>query len=185
MLRLRKFYRKYRGAIELLIVFFLAQGIWGFSYSFGLIVILSTDVLKTLVEAEATILGFFGLIAVYVLTAFDNRIDRLYQAAYDMAREKGDGTLFRPTINQIKEQKRKIVWGTVIEGGVLFISFFLSIMALGIISANGIQIQEPTKMNLAYQMSQVASMFLFLGILGLLLMLLRMGRGPEDKSGID
>lgn len=133
-------------------------------------------------------MGFFGLIAVYVLTAFDNRIDRLYQATFDMAREIKDGSaaraLFGPTIIQIKQQKRKIVWGIVIEGGVLFISFFLSIMALGIISANDTQIQESTKMNLAYQISPVASMFLFLGILGLLFMLLRMGRGPEDKPGI-
>jgi hypothetical protein len=58
-------------------------------------------------------------------------------------------------------------------------------MAPGIVSMNDTQIQESTKMNLAYQMSQVASMFLFVEVLGLFFMLFRMGRGPEDKPGID
>ena len=47
------------------------------SIPFGMFIILSTDALKSLIEGIATMLGFFGLIAVYLLTSYDNRIDKL------------------------------------------------------------------------------------------------------------
>lgn len=49
MLKLKNFYRKHQEPIDVAILGLIAFFIWGFSYSFGLIVILSTDVLKTLV----------------------------------------------------------------------------------------------------------------------------------------
>lgn len=177
MLKLKDLYKKHQDITDLFVLGLVVFLLCWFSYSFGLIVILSADVLKTLIEAEATILGFFGLIAVYVLTSFDNRIDRLEKVSYDLASILGTGTItVRTAVDELKKQKRKIVWGIVLDGGVLFVSFFLSIMALGIVSMNTSQVEESAKMNLAYQITPVASMFLFIGILGIFFMLLRIGR---------
>ena len=40
---------------------------YAFAIPFGLITILSNDALRALIEGEATVLGFFGLFAVYAL----------------------------------------------------------------------------------------------------------------------
>ena len=46
-------------------------------------VLTNVEALKAMIEAEATILGFFGLIAVYYLTSMDSRIDRLEQEKHE------------------------------------------------------------------------------------------------------
>ena len=59
-------------------------------------VLTNVDALKALIEAEATTLGFFGLIAVYWLTSMDSRIDRLEQEEHEYEMKKLEAeTLYR------------------------------------------------------------------------------------------
>ncbi len=51
-------------------------------------VLTNVEALKAMIEAEATILGFFGLIAVYWLTSMDSRIDRLEQEKHEYEMKK-------------------------------------------------------------------------------------------------
>lgn len=60
------------------------MGIFGL---IGFIAIYDKEVLKALIEAEATVLGFFTLIVVYALGSLDNRIDRLDQHIFDIKLE--------------------------------------------------------------------------------------------------
>jgi hypothetical protein len=45
--------------------------------TFFIFVVTNPEALKVLIEAEATLLGFFGLIIVYMLTSIDSRIERI------------------------------------------------------------------------------------------------------------
>lgn len=46
---------------------------------FFVFVVINQDALKAMIEAEATILGFFGLVIVYLLNSIDTRIERIAQ----------------------------------------------------------------------------------------------------------
>jgi uncharacterized membrane protein len=54
---------------------------------FYIFVLMNPDALKELIQANATILGFFGLFAVYWLTSIDSRIDRFQQEKYEYEKE--------------------------------------------------------------------------------------------------
>jgi tetrahydromethanopterin S-methyltransferase subunit D len=43
----------------------------------------SKNMLQSLIQAEATVLGFFGLIVTYVLVSYDTRLDRFEQERFD------------------------------------------------------------------------------------------------------
>jgi uncharacterized membrane protein len=70
-------------------------------------VLVNVDALKALIEAEATILGFFGLISVYWFTSMDSRRDRLEQEKHEyefkkLGAETGSLELEQPTRSNIK-----------------------------------------------------------------------------------
>jgi len=96
-----------------------------------------TPMLTTLIEAEATIFGFFGLIAVYSLTSYDNRIDRLEEQKFEWIKEKDDtrATETQTRIDGIVKSKRKTINYALIIGIYLFLSLLLSILVLGIADA--------------------------------------------------
>jgi len=84
----------------------------GIIFLFGAVAVISEEMLKALIEAEATILGFFGLITVYALTSLDTRIDRIEQQFFDIKKETSDlgrvrRTLLTERLSKIREERRK------------------------------------------------------------------------------
>jgi hypothetical protein len=162
--------------------------IW-LSIPFGLITVLSADALKTLIEAEATILGFFGLIVVYALTAYDNRIDKLEERIEDWQQNdkpvdlvllKGImfSDVYRDRQDKIKKRKQIVTSMMLVSLGSLVISFFLFITAYGILTSSGTTTQIAREMT-SFPLSLAASMLLFVGILSIFMMLFRMGKEPK------
>jgi len=181
MTQRKEWLKKHQENLEWLIVFLISIGIYFASTPFGFITILSIDVLKSLIEAEATILGLYGIIVAYMLTSYDNRLDRLEQQKFDLKIKHEDNDIkeIEGRIGKIKERKRKTVWGVLLASGSLIFSFMLSITTLGIVSMDVDSIEYSTKMDIAFRISPVASMFLFLGIFAISLVLLRIGKEPE------
>lgn len=113
----------------------------GFIFLFGLVAVISKEMLKALIEAEATILGFFGLITVYALTSLDTRIDKLEQQLhariFDIKEKFSDlggvkKTYLTERLSNIKEEKRKTVYSALYAGVLLVGSLLSSILGLGI-----------------------------------------------------
>lgn len=99
------------------------------------IVMSSTQMLQSLIQAEATILGFFGIIAAYMLTSYDTRLDRLEKQRFDLEMK---GIVNYPKaielekrIEWIKHQKRRTALGMCGLSGFLVMSLVFSIVTLG------------------------------------------------------
>jgi len=131
------------------------------SIFFGVATILSkSDVMKSLIEAEATILGFFGLMIVYILKSLDDKEDRYVQMLFDLQmkgkdaqtillsgedlelvateRDKGivirgesRGGFLQKLIDRTNKQKKAIIRYTRTIGAYLVSSLLLSIWILG------------------------------------------------------
>lgn len=122
---------------------------------YGLITLLAKDaILKPLIEAEATVLGFFGIIVVYALTSLDNKADRFRQQLFDLSKTGKDEEipsefLYTASTNQIKKRftkgqilslslqntqrrKRRVVRLASASGLYLVVSLLISILILGI-----------------------------------------------------
>lgn len=148
-----------------------------FSIPFGFLIILSIDTMKTFIEAEATTLGFFGLIAVYLLTSYDNRIDKLEEKIQDTT-DKTKADNWNALRNKIKARKRGASIAILSALISLILSFFLSITSLGILDINP---QEPTAyaLTLALAVTTIASTLLFIGVFSVFVMIYRIGKEPE------
>jgi hypothetical protein len=126
---------------------FLTIGLAVIAFFYGLFAVISKEtMLKSLIEAEATILGFFGLIVVYALNSFDNRIDRLEQQLFD-TKEKyldlqdlpkeitktGEAKVadLNDRLSNIQKKRRKMINTALAVGAYLVSSLLLSILALG------------------------------------------------------
>ena len=164
---------------------------YGLSVRLGLITILSTDALKILIEAEATILGFFGLVAIYALTSFDNRIDKLEERIDDNV-ERGvairnsiiptnlpirNPKVYEDRKSTIIKRKQGFTVSMIISLGSLFISFFLTIYAYGILTISDISLES--KVSSSFLPIIIGFVLLFVGILSIFLMLYRMGKEPN------
>lgn len=100
----------------------------------------SLEMLQSMVQAEATILGFLGVIAAYVLTSYDSRIDRLEQQCFD-TEQRGLGTVTTNNTSQVEaikkrmEKTRKLRKDAILSLGTssifLIVSLLLSITTLG------------------------------------------------------
>lgn len=130
------------------------------SIMFGVVAVLAKEtVMRSLIEIEATILGFFGLIVIYILKSLDDKEDRYVQMLFDLqvtekegesvltnieeirVDNKGDtiitfkvepkGQLLQRLIEQTNRQKRAIVRFTITIGAYLVSSILLSIWVLG------------------------------------------------------
>lgn len=157
---------------------------------YGLLAAVAKEtMLPSLIEAEATILGFFGLIAVYALTSFDSRIDRLEEQLFDLREKHWELNLpsrpetewqilgeqkiafFNKRLSKIKERKRKVVHSASITGAYLIGSILSSILALGV----------PNDEWSFYLCS--LSIALFLASIGVIVwMIYNLGKSPEAVS---
>lgn len=166
----------------------IASVISVWSIPFGFITVLSADALKTLIEAEATILGFFGLLVVYALTSYDNRIDKL-EERIDECRNPTNRILllsdyikirgaYEDRQRNIKKRKEKVTTAMLVSLGSLVFSFFLSITAYGILTTSG-DATQTSRIAIAFPLSFIASILLFVGILSIFVILFRMGKEPE------
>jgi uncharacterized membrane protein YbhN (UPF0104 family) len=117
------------------VLFVVTTFIFPIAFLFGILAIIEKEtMLKPLVEAEATILGFFGLIIVYALTSYDTRIDRLEQQKSEWTREKQKEQVanVQTQINKIVSNKRRTAYYALVIGIYFFLAFLLSILVLGI-----------------------------------------------------
>lgn len=109
----------------------------GIIFLFGLVAVISKEMLKALIEAEATILGFFGIIAVYALTSLDSRIDRLEEQNFDIqmkSMKSRNQVIFEDLPNKIEgiqKTKRRAVLSMLYAGILLVGSLLSSILGLG------------------------------------------------------
>jgi len=107
------------------------------AFFFGLVTVLAKDaILTSLIEAEATVFGFFGLIVVYILKSLDDREHRYYQMLFDLEMEqKGKdpkSVFLRSLTTQIHKQKEATIRFARTIGVSLLSSILLSILILGI-----------------------------------------------------
>jgi hypothetical protein len=72
-------------AIFITIFISLLYGYLSFLGYLALAALNSTEMLQSLIQAQATILGFLGVIVAYMLTSYDSRIDRCEQQVFDFA----------------------------------------------------------------------------------------------------
>jgi uncharacterized membrane protein len=118
------------------------------SIFYGLVAVISKDTMLTsLIEAEATIIGFYGLILVYALTSFDSRADRIEQQLFDLIEKekyseipietlktvtsKNRGKSLDKALKNIQQRKIKLINSSLLVGVYLVSSLLLSILALG------------------------------------------------------
>jgi len=138
--------RNWESVVFWVYVFGLSIPVILVSFFFGLFAVVAKDtMLASLIEAEATVLGFFGLIVVYALTSLDARTDRLEQQIFDITetnkfykstglgekKTRRDEAL-RKTLRNVQKKREQIINFAVITGGYLIVSLLLSILALGI-----------------------------------------------------
>jgi hypothetical protein len=98
----------------------------------------SKDMLQSLIQAEATVLGFFGIVVSYFLVSYDTRLDRLEQQRFDceLANKPQAVDSYCKKMISLKEIKQSAT-RTLGGIGILFIlSLLLSILALGAIDTN-------------------------------------------------
>jgi hypothetical protein len=173
---------------------------YAFSIPFGLVTILSTDALRALIEGEATIIGFFGLVAIYALTSYDNRIEKIEDRMDDNFETRNalrwitefpkGPSLPTGNLTKYKERREALVkrkWlftkSIIISLGTLFISFFLFIYIYGILTINDIDVQAtlPT----TFPLLVGALTFLFVGVLSIITMLIGIGKEPTANPSPD
>jgi hypothetical protein len=99
------------------------------------VVLINKDALKALIEAEATILGFFGLVIVYMLNSLDTRIDRLEQQRFDWDKEQHDkeASDTKTKRDSVRNLKKYVIKRAAIIGTLLTFSLLISIWLLGIV----------------------------------------------------
>jgi hypothetical protein len=122
---------------------------------FGILTVGTKDViLPPLIEAEATIFGFFGIIIVYILKSLDEQYDRCDKQFYDMSDKGKDKEVPEMTEAALKAglitervTKGEMLWDELVYinkrkistiayaskiGAMLVMSIFISILSLGI-----------------------------------------------------
>jgi hypothetical protein len=94
--------------------------------------------LSSVIQAEATIFGFFGIAASYILVSFDTRIDRLEQQRFDceLANKDQAADSYRKKIASIKEAKKDLTKSLGLVGLILILSLLFSVLALGAVDTN-------------------------------------------------
>jgi len=110
------------------------------SQFFGAIAATKESMINALIQAEATILGFFGLIVIYALTSFDNRTDRLEEQLFKLTTEEHlnvkkemlerEILRLKSYLSIIRTNKKDLVNNTLANGILLVSSLVLSILSL-------------------------------------------------------
>jgi len=104
------------------------------AFMFGIVAVFSEAMLTALIEAVATILGFFGLIFVYALTSIDRRLE-MFNIAWFERSKNFDSSLYarewNKAVENLNKNKKKLVSNSLITGFYLVLSLLLAILALG------------------------------------------------------
>lgn len=142
-----------------------------------------SELLKALLSAQATILGFFGIIAVYLITAYDNKMDKI-EEQIQTSDDKGNWyRTARLTRKQQKTKKRKQLAIMAIVFSLLgqFVSIILSIIALGLksIDVSG-NTESTSNLVLVFLLNSVTTGLLFMGVASIVFLLLIMRKDPEN-----
>lgn len=104
---------------------------------FSILAVTDREMMKALIEAEATILGFLVLIVIYGLTSFESRLDRLQQQIFDVQTGKVKYSreffeyLNKRVVN-VEDSKKDMAYSGLSAGIILFASLLSSILGLGL-----------------------------------------------------
>jgi hypothetical protein len=174
--------------------------------SFYVFVLVNPDALKEFIQANATILGFFGLLAVYWLTSMDSRIDRFEQEKHEYEKEltaiRTDSVeVAKPTpskiialesgikslekqIGRIETTKERIVNEISAIGVLLIIPLFINIGLLAFQSSyvNALTSLKFPYFQIAGFIAAVPLIMFFESVWFIFLLLRRMGKKPKEKE---
>jgi len=159
-----------------------------FAFHFGTLSVFGDVTLTALIQAEATIIGFFGIVFVYALTSYENRRDKIESTQLEFtvleiqlkAEGKIDGkdkevfqTLLRtstPLLENIKKNRKELIDYSLISGFCLILSLLSFILAL---AAPNVQ--------LIILFSSVAVGLLFIGIFQIFWAMHELGKDPCEQ----
>jgi len=135
----------------------------------GNISLASINMLQSVIQAEATILGFFAIIGAYGLTSYDTRIDRHEQQLFDLHLSEVSPVYkqFEKKLNDLKEKKRGFAKLCAVIASLLIISLLFSTITLGMKDASS---------SLAKIFSGTALYLFFIGIIGIVYFFVRISR---------
>ena len=137
---IQEFFSKWKGTLKDWIIFLiLVFGLAMISISFS--VVLNAEALKTLVQAEATFFGFFGVLLIYVLKQYDDKLqdwketaDKLtpsetIEAIPSLSTTQGEQII--KIINEIRENKMNFVNSGITIGVLITFSMLMSVWLIG------------------------------------------------------
>lgn len=153
-----------------------------FSIPIAAFTLLSSDATRVIIETDATILGFFGLIAIYLFTSYDNRIDKLEDKILDPA-NSGQKDELQKRQNLIISTKKYAMITIIVGLGCLVVSMFLSIASYGVLSlapdvnatAADILSLQAWQIHNAAQPTIIAILLLLISVLSIFVMLVWIG----------
>jgi hypothetical protein len=124
-------------------------------------------VLQSVIQAEATVLGFFGIVISYMLASYDSRLDRLEQQRFDSEIENNLSKLEKidKKIEELKGLKHSSTNGLGIYSLTLILALLFSIVTLGVRDFN---------LPIVNILGVLGLGFFFTGILGIVLSFLQM-----------
>jgi len=138
----------------------------------GDISVTSKDMLRSLIQADATLLGFLGIIVSYILVSYDTRLDRLEQQRFDceMANNYKAAVSYQSKIAAIRKIKKDA--GEALAFIVVFsiASLLFLIIALGTVDTN---------LALSIFSSEIGLTLFFVTIISLVLVFTLMSKIPE------
>jgi hypothetical protein len=160
---------------EVVVAFIVALVITIAAINIAKITINSAAVLQSLIQAEATILGFFGIIVTYLLTSYDTRLDRFEQQRFDARNSPADLKkveiinisyleVIDDKIRTLKRQKKEIAGSMGLYAFLLALSLLFSVITLGMIDSGSPYLDALSVLGL--------SLF-FLGVVGIVIVFLQ------------
>ena len=137
---IQEFFSKWKGTIRDWIIFLiLIFGLANISLSFSLV--LNAESLKTFVQAEATFFGFFGVLLVYILKQYDDKLQDWKETADKITPSESMETISSSSttqgeqiikiINEIRENKMDFVNSGITIGALVTFSMLLSVWLIG------------------------------------------------------
>lgn len=144
---------------------------------FGATAILDKSVLEALIQAEATILGFFGAIFIFALTSLERRIDeRKRQIITVKISSVHQYTLINNLTNQIENIQKNVgnlVNATIFTSTLFFSSLTCSLLAFGLHGVNE---------DWTFTLTSFSVLNLILGFFMILSIVYDMKLNPEESS---
>ncbi len=166
--------------------------ILGLASVFSFLAVNNIETLKALIEAEATVLGFFGIIAVYGLNSISKRVDLLEKQIYDIRLEdlkNGNNKLETSQVfrdyctkkDKIEEAKKRFSNIAIWAGFVLIVSLATSIGGMGFAS---LPESIPNRLEMAFTLTTFAILGFFSCVGLILSMIYDSARNIEELYDI-